>query len=165
MLYLIDLNYINYKSIILCSIVILLIIISVIIHSHGKKYNDGKNILQQSMIMCICVFMAIVFSIVSICSISQQVYAVHSYNINKYSVAEGEIKDFEYIYANNSNIAIGIRFIVNDKRFEINNGFFNIGYDIDNNIINCNGQKFKIYYLVADDAKIINTIIRIDAME
>jgi len=159
MIYLFDLHYFDISNIVLFIIVVGIILFVAFVGKCTVINDETPSYLL--MVRCICVFLIVVLGIVNFISLGQKAYAVNVYKNNECGVIEGEIEHLEYIYANNSTQIIGLKFSIKDKHFKINNGILNIGYSINDNIINQDGEKFKIYYLNTEK-NFIDTILRID---
>ena len=169
MIYIFNMRYLSIGNIILLLIVLLIVFLSIVSKRRLKKYNNymvnEHTNFQKKIILFMGVLLSIILSFVNLCSIVEKIYAINCYNNKQYCVVEGEIENFKYIYANNSTNVIGIQFMVNKKNFKINKGILNVGYSVKNNIINGNGEKYKIYYLDNGEKFYLDTILRIDELD
>lgn len=154
-----DLIYIIFSICILCAVILLLKL---------KKYikNNGKyrsKIYSYYIFGAVLIFLSIILSIICVIGIGQKIYCINAYNNKNYCVVEGSVQNLEYVYENNSNKARGIRFVINETVFNINNGILNSGYSFDDGIIKENGGNYKIYYIPPNTGEEVSLILRIDS--
>ena len=83
------------------------------------------------------------------------------YHSGNYETIEGEIKNFEFIYENNTDNIKGIKFNVNGMDFRINEEMMNLGYSYVNDKKIKNNDCLKIYY-IRQNGNESETILRID---
>lgn len=165
MLYLIDMKILTPINVVLGVVIILLSVLLHILNKHNRSKLYGAtsgHFYNNFFLKMSCYFLVIVFSIVFVVSICQKLYFRSCYLNNNYSTVSGEVEEFEYVYAHNTNIIIGLKFTIDGEKFEINNGILNCGYKVTDDIISKNGQQFKISYIDSRDDLPVEVILRID---
>lgn len=160
MIYQIEWNIYDY---ILCAIVLVLMLVGIIFVKYIVKNYFGKYSIYEKIIIVFVVGFIFFLDVILTASLFQKMYYIYRYNHKEYSVVAGNIQDFQYIYANNSYIIIGIRFSVDKIFFEINSGILDAGYKYSDYEI-CESDYLKIYYIESDFNDKNTTILRIDNM-
>lgn len=162
MIYRLDNNYLSFSNIALFIITLILCISIIFLKKTDNTHLNEELYKYKKTIMGVFVIMIIMINFIIICSISEKIYFIDCYKNRKYSIVEGAVEDFEYIYDNNGRKKTGVKFKVNNVGFEINKGIINAGYSIRDNIINENGNKYRIYYIENNGNSYVDTILRID---
>lgn len=155
-----DLIYVIFGIAIVCIYFILRNIKKLLKNTNNIKNKQNSYYFAFVITLMLFVFLNLIFY----GGIGKKIYYMNLYKHEDYKSVEGEIQNFEYIYANNSYNVRGRCFEVKDNQFEINKGIVDSGYSYIDNIINRDGQKFKIYFVEPRNSEKINMILRIDEL-
>lgn len=149
----------NYRDLIYIAFLVIAAVIFFIFKMIKNKSN-GNN--MQTLLIKLCLLFAIsICGLSSVYGISRKIYGMYMYHSENYETIEGEIKNLEFIYENNTDNIKGIKFNVNEVNFKINEEMMNLGYSYINDKKIKNNDCLKIYY-IRQNGNESETILRID---
>ena len=170
--YKIDLNYFKIEFLfpIMCIFVLLIIYKKVkpLLYDNLSYKSYPKRICPASyysIVKVIFAFLISFFFIWMIFLIGENSYLVSCYKDANYSIIEGRVNNFKYIYANNSKKINGISFRIEEKEFFIHPGIFNFGYSYVDRTSFQDDDILKIYYIESNVSHEITKILQIDSIE